>query len=85
MLHSLDRLSWQDPFHYKKKSTATSFGNWQAKQKHWQKQMQQFLHAKQCRWQFLLTAFGLSEESLGFQCGKCDQCRKIDRGQPTIS
>ncbi len=47
--------------------------------------MQQFLHAKQCRWQFLLTAFGLSEESLGFQCGKCDQCRKIDRGQPTIS
>ncbi|MDJ0901022.1 MAG: RecQ family ATP-dependent DNA helicase [Xenococcus sp. MO_188.B8] len=76
ILHSLDRLSWQDPFSYRKKSAATSFNDWQTKQKHWQKQMQQFLHAKQCRWQFLLAAFGFREESSGFQCGKCDQCNR---------
>ena len=61
--------------HYRKKSSATSFGDWQTKQEYWQKQMQQFLHTKQCRWQFLLAAFGFEEESLGFQCGNCDRCR----------
>ena len=75
ILHSLDRLSWQDPFSYKKQSAATSLQHWQSKQKHWQEQMQQFLHTRQCRWQFLLNAFGFTEESIGFQCGNCDRCK----------
>ncbi len=78
ILHSLNYLSWQDPFTYKKKSsTSLSLSNWQAKQKYWQKQMQQFLHTKQCRWQFILTAFGFREEFLGFQCGNCDRCNNL--------
>ncbi len=76
ILQSLDRLYWQDPFHYRTKSSATSFRDWQSKQHYWQKQMQQFLRTKQCRWQFLLAAFGLREESSGFQCGNCDRCQR---------
>ena len=75
ILQSLDRVYWQDPFSYKKKSSSTtSFSNWQARQKCWQKQMQQFLNTKQCRWQFILATFGFQEKSLGFKCGNCDRC-----------
>lgn len=78
ILQSLDRLYWQDPFSYKKKSAANaSLSDWQSRQKYWQKQMQQFLHTKQCRWQLILAAFGFREESLGFQCGNCDRCNNL--------
>ena len=79
ILHSLDYLSWLDPFTYKKKSAAVSVGEWQTRQKYWQKQMQQFLHTKQCRWQFLLAAFGFRAESLGFKCGNCDRCKSSNK------
>ena len=34
------------------------------------------MDTKQCRWQFLLAAFGFKEESLGFQCCNCDRCQR---------
>jgi len=74
ILQSLDCLSWQDPFHYRIISAEPNYDPWQTRQKYWQKQMQQFLQTKQCRWQFLLAAFGFEEEALGFQCGNCDRC-----------
>ncbi|ELS03572.1 hypothetical protein Xen7305DRAFT_00032960 [Xenococcus sp. PCC 7305] len=75
ILHSLDCLSWKDPFSYQKTSAVVDVNRWQTRQKYWQKQMQQFLQSKQCRWQFLLAAFGFEQESLGFQCGNCDRCK----------
>ncbi|MBW4665782.1 MAG: RecQ family zinc-binding domain-containing protein [Chroococcus sp. CMT-3BRIN-NPC107] len=30
---------------------------------------------KQCRWQFLLNAFGFTTEAANTRCGHCDNCR----------
>ncbi|UKO99469.1 RecQ family ATP-dependent DNA helicase [Nostoc sp. UHCC 0870] len=73
LLHSGGQLSWLDPFNYKiehkvKKQSSTQL---QASQ-----QMTQYLTTKQCRWQFLLNAFGFGEEANNWHCGHCDNCRK---------
>lgn len=77
ILHSLGLVSWQSPFEYKKSSTTITFKDLIANQKHWQKQMQQYLRTKQCRWQFLLLSFGFTREATGFKCGHCDNCCKL--------
>ena len=38
-------------------------------------QMYKYLHTKQCRWQFLLTAFGFGKEAGNWRCGHCDNCQ----------
>jgi ATP-dependent DNA helicase RecQ len=38
------------------------------------KQMTQYLNTRECRWQFLLKAFGFTQEAVGFKCGNCDNC-----------
>ena len=75
ILHSLGLVVWQDPFHYRKLSSqlAASSGV-NLLQKH-QKQMQQYLQTKQCRWQFLLKAFGFQDVA-NLRCGQCDNCQK---------
>ena len=70
ILQNLGLVYWQDPFNYKKKS-ATKKLNFLSPQ-----QMQQFLRTKQCRWQFILSAFGFSKEAKDFYCAKCDRCLK---------
>jgi ATP-dependent DNA helicase RecQ len=72
ILHSLGQVYWQDPFNYQKRSPATvnSFLNQQS----WQQQMQKYLQTRQCRWQFLLTAFGFQQQAIGFRCNHCDNC-----------
>lgn len=73
LLHSLDQLEWLDPFHYRllpEKKTTTSPPNLLEQPK----QMQQYLATRHCRWQFLLSAFGFSEQAKGFRCGRCDRC-----------
>ena len=74
ILHSLGLVSWQDPFHYRQHSTKLTANYFISNQKYYQKQMQQYLKTKQCRWQYLLQAFGFKQEAQGFQCGNCDNC-----------
>ncbi|MDX2097534.1 MAG: ATP-dependent DNA helicase RecQ [Leptolyngbyaceae cyanobacterium bins.59] len=72
-LHSTGQLHWQDPFHYRLKQGNVAQGaidlNQQAAQ-----EMTQYLHTKECRWRFLLRAFGFTTEAEGFACGHCDNC-----------
>ncbi|MEL7035807.1 MAG: ATP-dependent DNA helicase RecQ [Cyanobacteria bacterium J06592_8] len=73
LLHSSGQLTWQDPFHYTINNTAVTFPdqNNQAIQK-----MTQYLNTRQCRWQFLLNAFGFTTEAQSMRCGHCDNCLK---------
>jgi ATP-dependent DNA helicase RecQ len=72
LLHGQGQLDWLDPFHYQIKPQKTGHrvvaqSNTQAA-----KQMVQFIHTKDCRWQFLLKSFGFPEAK---KCGHCDRCR----------
>jgi ATP-dependent DNA helicase RecQ len=71
LLHSRGQLEWQDPFHYQLlpaalPRTASPSGSCHL--------MQRYVNSRQCRWQFLLNAFGFAREAAGFQCGHCDRC-----------
>ncbi len=79
VLHSLDLLVWQDPFHYRKKSSTIALNTVAACQKHYQQQMQKYLKTKQCRWQYLLQAFGFNQEAQQFKCDRCDNCRNVSK------
>ncbi|MBD2597572.1 ATP-dependent DNA helicase RecQ [Nostoc spongiaeforme FACHB-130] len=72
LLHSSGQLKWLDPFHYKIESKVQKQPVTQLQAV---KQMQQYLTTKQCRWQFLLNAFGFSQEAANWRCGHCDNCR----------
>jgi ATP-dependent DNA helicase RecQ len=73
LLHSSGQLEWLDPFHYTIKSQSA---NQLSTQLQAVKQMSQYLYTKQCRWQFLLNAFGFGKETTTWRCGHCDNCRK---------
>lgn len=75
ILHSLGLVSWRDPFHYRKRSSSMALNHLAANQKNHQQKMQQYLKTKQCRWQYLLQAFGFNKEARGFRCGSCDNCQ----------
>lgn len=72
LLHSSGQLNWLDPFHYKIEHKAK---NQPPTQLHAAQQMNQYLNTKQCRWQFLLNAFGFEKEATNWRCGHCDNCR----------
>jgi ATP-dependent DNA helicase RecQ len=72
LLHSSGQLNWLDPFHYKIEHKAK---NQPPTQLHAAQQMNQYLNTKQCRWQFLLDAFGFAKEATNWRCGHCDNCR----------
>jgi len=78
LLHSAGQLEWQDPFHYRKHPSGESrtLTQLSVTQEQVQFQMTQYLNTRQCRWQFLLEAFGFSKEATGFRCGHCDNCLK---------
>ena len=71
LLHSSGQLQWLDPFHYTIVSGAKTEP---PAQLHAAKQMNQYLTTKQCRWRFLLSAFGFEEEMKNWRCGHCDNC-----------
>lgn len=73
LLHANSQLSWLDPFHY---SIQPQSNTRTANQLHAAKQMMQYLTTKQCRWQFLLTAFGFPTEAANLNCGHCDNCQR---------
>ena len=75
LLHSAGQLEWQDPFHYIRRSGKSgSFAQLNTLQQQIQSQMNQYLTTRECRWQFLLRAFGFTKEAAGFGCGHCDNC-----------
>ncbi|MEM7553314.1 MAG: ATP-dependent DNA helicase RecQ [Cyanobacteria bacterium P01_A01_bin.84] len=90
LLHSMGKLEWVDPFHYKinhnnlkgkrhknikhqQKSDASSHFKGQT---HAIKNMKKYITTKNCRWQFLLDAFGFTQDAENWCCGHCDNCRK---------
>ncbi|WP_414551597.1 RecQ family ATP-dependent DNA helicase [Anabaena sp. CCY 0017] len=73
LLHSNGQLNWVDPFHY---TIESGVKNQPMTQSQAAKQMQQYLHTKKCRWQFLLNAFGFDKEAANWRCGHCDNCQK---------
>ncbi|MGB7445030.1 MAG: ATP-dependent DNA helicase RecQ [Coleofasciculaceae cyanobacterium] len=76
LLHSAGQLEWLDPFNYRqnKSGKSSSFAQLSRTQQQIQRQMNLYLNTRQCRWQFLLGAFGFSKDAKGFRCGHCDNC-----------
>ncbi len=71
LLQSLGQLTWSDPFHYTiHKSDAQTSNSSNSTQP-----MRDYLKTRECRWGFLLRAFGFGDEATGFKCGGCDRCR----------
>jgi ATP-dependent DNA helicase RecQ len=72
LLHSSGQLKWLDPFHY---AISQKSGNQPNTQLQAAQQMEKYLTTKQCRWQFLLNAFGFTKEAVNWRCGHCDHCK----------
>nr|WP_238717947.1 RecQ family ATP-dependent DNA helicase [Petrachloros mirabilis] len=72
LLHSVGRLQWPDPFHYELMPTGrTPQGTLHT---HGVTDLPKFINDSQCRWQFILHAFGFCQEAAQLQCGHCDRC-----------
>jgi ATP-dependent DNA helicase RecQ len=73
ILHSSGQLKWQDPFNYVINKSAQQ----KAEKPNFTvaEEMVKYLKHKECRWQFLLQAFGFSNEAKSMRCGHCDNCR----------
>jgi ATP-dependent DNA helicase RecQ len=72
ILHQQQKLEWIDPFRYRLKDTVLRFSGELSKSS---VSMAAYLATRQCRWQFLLKAFGFDREAQGTACGHCDHCR----------
>ncbi len=73
LLHALGQLEWQTPFEYvihphRRQLNAPPTPSAQP--------MVQYLTTRQCRWQFLLNAFGFGQAARQMRCGHCDNCRR---------
>ena len=78
LLHSAGQLEWLDPQHYRKHTSGTSqtLAQLSTTQEKIHNQMTQYLNTRECRWQFLLKAFGFTQEATGFRCQTCDNCTR---------
>jgi len=72
LLHATGQLTWDDPFHYSLRQT----GGPGTQRNHAVESMTKYLSTRQCRWQFLLQAFGFPAEAKTLHCGHCDNCLK---------
>ena len=73
ILHSSGQLKWENPFNYVINKSGQQKGeksNFTAAE-----EMAKYLKHRQCRWQFLLQAFGFEKEAKSMRCGHCDNCR----------
>lgn len=77
ILNSSQQLRWIDPYNYRltPNKTHESIQLLINRQKKLIQQTSEYLTTKNCRWSFLLSAFGFSP-SINFRCGKCDNCHK---------
>jgi ATP-dependent DNA helicase RecQ len=73
ILHSSGQLRWEDPFNYAIDKSAPQKDvkqNFTAAA-----EMAKYLKHRECRWQFLLQAFGFTKEAKSMRCGHCDNCK----------
>jgi len=71
LLHRNGQLTWLDPFTYRIDLGQSAKAD---KQPPPAAVMKRYLFTRQCRWQFLLEAFGFADEAKDMRCGKCDRC-----------
>jgi ATP-dependent DNA helicase RecQ len=71
ILHSQGQLVWTDPFHYRLERRVAIVSDAQP-----QTSIEAYLSVRDCRWRFLLGAFGFGREAQGLRCGNCDRCSK---------
>lgn len=67
-------LEWIDPFHYKIKNQSLSIG--ENSNAIAIRQMTDYFSTRDCRWKFILGAFGFGAEAQSFRCGHCDNCHR---------
>ncbi|MEB3886170.1 RecQ family ATP-dependent DNA helicase [Lyngbya sp. CCY1209] len=72
LLHAARKLTWIDPFNYKITENNLSFS--EDSNAIAIRQMNQYFGTRDCRWKFLLEAFGFEKEAKSFRCGHCDNC-----------
>jgi len=72
LLHSSGQLKWLDPFHYKIDRSVKAQPSDQSQAA---LLMEKYLTTRDCRWKFLLTAFGFTPAT-NYRCGHCDNCTK---------
>ncbi len=72
LLHSGNALTWLDPFTYERSPQTPPWQKLAQEQQKIAQQTQKYLSSKQCRWQFLIQAFGFP---IPKACGHCDNCR----------
>ncbi|MGK7901058.1 MAG: ATP-dependent DNA helicase RecQ [Hormoscilla sp.] len=72
LLHSSGQLKWLDPFHYKIDRAVKGQPSDQSRAA---LLMEKYLTTRDCRWKFLLTAFGFTPAA-NYRCGHCDNCSK---------
>ena len=71
LLHSNGQLEWLDPFHFSISSQSGKPAQTQLQAG----KLSEYLMIKQCRWRFLLNAFGFETPTVNWRCGHCDNCR----------
>jgi len=76
LLHGADRLRWLDPFRYQLESRASSSAALNQAPSAEGQAMTDYIYSRQCRWRYLLDAFGFSREAINLKCGQCDNCRQ---------
>jgi ATP-dependent DNA helicase RecQ len=75
ILHSVDCLDWNDPFHYTIRSTTFQLKSSLQSQHAIARAMNQYLTTRECRWLFLLRGFGFKGQA-NVTCGHCDNCNR---------
>jgi ATP-dependent DNA helicase RecQ len=69
ILHAQGQLIWTDPFHFCLQHKTAIASNAEPKTF-----IESYLSTRDCRWRFLLGAFGFGREAQGLRCGGCDNC-----------
>jgi ATP-dependent DNA helicase RecQ len=67
---SQGQLTWQTPFTFQRRP-----GKLKSRDHGAYKRMLEYARSKSCRWQYLLTAFGFTEQGINWRCGHCDRCK----------
>ncbi|HEY9701375.1 MAG TPA: ATP-dependent DNA helicase RecQ [Allocoleopsis sp.] len=77
ILHSIGVVEWVDSFHYQKVGVISKnvVNKLQKEQGKIHNLMREYLQTKECRWRFLLRAFGFEQDNM-IKCGKCDNCKR---------
>ncbi|MDY6937133.1 MAG: RecQ family ATP-dependent DNA helicase [Cyanobacteriota bacterium] len=72
ILHGLGQLQWLDPFHYQilRGSQKPTF------ESRTSEDIAKYLNTRDCRWKYILQAFGFREQARSMQCGQCDRCSR---------